>query len=83
MSYVLLLNEKCFEFTFATCTDMLMRMLLLIDINIYYLITKNIYIYIYIYYTVPRQKQQISRCLVHAFKNWKLLFENMCRNTYE
>ena len=39
-----------FEFTFATCKDMLMRMFLLTDINIYYLITKKkIYIYIYIY----------------------------------
>ena len=43
-----------FEFTCANCKDMLMRMLLLTNINIYYLITK--YIYIYIFITLPRDK---------------------------
>ena len=41
-----------FEFTCATCKDMLMRMLLLTNINIYYLITK----YIFIFITLPRDK---------------------------
>ena len=64
MCYYLMKNVlNSFEFTYATCKDMLMRMLLLTDINIYYLITKYIYIYIYIYiyYIAPRQKQQIRR----------------------
>ena len=51
-----------FKFTFATCKDMLMGMLLLTDINIYYLIIK---IYIYIYYTALKQKQQIRYALFY------------------
>ena len=50
-----------FKFTFATCKDMLTRMLLLTDINIYYLIIKKIYIY----YTALRQKQQIRYALFY------------------
>ena len=68
MCYYLMKNVlNSFEFTYATCKDMLMRILLLTYINIYYLITKDIYIYIYIYiyYTAPRQKQQIRYALFY------------------
>ena len=82
MCYYLMKNVlNSFEFTYATCKDMLMRMLLLTDINIYYLITKYIYIYIYIFITLPWDKSnKLGGYLVHVLKNWNLLFENMCEN---
>ena len=73
MYYCLMKNVlNSFKFTFATCKHMLMRMLLLTDINIYYLIIKK-----YIFITLPwdrSNKLGMPYFIFHTFPKRKILW---------
>ena len=56
-----------------------MRMLLLTDINIYYLIT--IYIYIYIYITLPRDKSSKLKGIWYMYLKIEICYLKTCVKT--